>query len=583
MKKITKMTALLLTASIALTSCSAPFDLKNDKKEEKTQQQDNSKDESKTQQQDSDPGILDSIFGIFDGSSNVKITAVTDEPYTLNGREGRYTGDWKGDRPEGKGSFYINDSDFYEGEWSNGKPYGNVVVQSSYAEGSYIRYEGVYADNSPAGVGKAFVKYADGYGYGTIEGDFSDHSTLLWYSFDENGFPTDIGCVSEDGEDISYVENPDKGGIDYKEQGLPYLGFDESGPAAARAYVGKYYGQTDENGLADGYGYFYGEVQYRNCIEGNDVIYFEGDDDGFYEVMCRYFEDKVDNVITGNESEEELTNRYGVYVPLMKQSFSLHRDNADNVPSYDIEYLGMWDHGKLTGKYSRTFKKHETGEVVETEMCESDKNGELTGEYIFISTRSYGHRYMHPYLSVTTQNLSTIKDYYPDENGVYRGSDIITEEHYEDGGYGIFDQYYVNSKDTSKAGRYVIYDANGNVQETGGIYGDFFHSDEDIAKYEKIKREDEFMFNIGITITALALYGAIKWSIEDDKRFNTRMAAYREASKQATENEYKFNNLMKDVKNAYSSGNYSEAEKLCKQAKEIPIICLPSGTDLAFS
>ena len=39
----------------------------------------------------------------------------------------RYEGDWRNDKPEGKGIYYYNNNDRYEGEWRNGKREGKGI------------------------------------------------------------------------------------------------------------------------------------------------------------------------------------------------------------------------------------------------------------------------------------------------------------------------------------------------------------------------------------------------------------------------------------------------------------------------
>ena len=221
MKKMLKATAAVLAVSVTLMACT------------------NSADDVKI-----DAKALD----LYAKSS---VTHVEEQPFTMNGEDGLYTGDWKGNRPEGYGDFIIGDYDYYSGEWYNGMLYGQAEMQRTYDDGTWKRFEGECAFNSPSGNGSMYI----GSDYDSyimkIEGDFSDESTLLCYMTDDVGKLVDIGGFS-DGEYVSYVGNPDIEGINFTDWVRSNLERNNSGLSG---YDGVYIGQTDENGIPNGYGY----------------------------------------------------------------------------------------------------------------------------------------------------------------------------------------------------------------------------------------------------------------------------------------------------------------------------------------
>lgn len=208
------MVSLLLAASITLTSCSVnpldPFGFFSNKDDE------GDKKGETTTKKEENGGFLDGILGIFGNNkqtglrestvSKEDLTKVSNETYNYNGSEGKYTGEWYEGHPEGEGKFFVSDDEYCDGQWVDGKPCGDVKLCLPRGEGAYMLYNGVYADNKPCGEGYMELGYSDDQGWGYVKGDFSDKTSLRWYSFNEDNFPIDMGVYSANGEKISYTE-----------------------------------------------------------------------------------------------------------------------------------------------------------------------------------------------------------------------------------------------------------------------------------------------------------------------------------------------------------------------------------------
>ncbi len=182
-----------------------------------------------------------------DKYSSASVTQVTDQPFTLGGKEGLYTGDWKGDRPEGNGDLIISDNEYYKGEWRCGILLGQGIISKIYDDGSSMYYKGECAYDTPAGEGTMYFSMADNQYFMLAEGDFTNESTLRCYITDVYGKLCDIGGINN-GEFISYVDNP----ID----GITVSCLENDKGYILEGSPGRYIGQTDENGVPNGYGYY---------------------------------------------------------------------------------------------------------------------------------------------------------------------------------------------------------------------------------------------------------------------------------------------------------------------------------------
>ena len=178
MKKYLKAVAVFLAAAMMLTACAGGKD-------------------------NSDPEKIDKKD--LSEYEKASVTQVKDQTYTFDEREGLYTGDWKGNRPDGNGKLVISSDEYYSGEWSNGSLVGQGEMKNVYDDGSYRYYKGECLYNQPAGEGKLIYGYEDG-SFTEIDGDFNDESTLICYLVDETGKLVDVGSM-KDGKFTSYVDN----------------------------------------------------------------------------------------------------------------------------------------------------------------------------------------------------------------------------------------------------------------------------------------------------------------------------------------------------------------------------------------
>lgn len=239
MKKLIRATALLLAATMTLTACNgaSPEQLSELQSAMGISSKNNGGNAA-------DVPRNDTLY------ENAQITEVVDKPYSAAGVSGVYSGDWKGDRPEGEGTLWLNDDEFLYGTgWKNGFLGGQCEVKFTSADGQYKQYEGICAYDQPSGQG-TFTIGKEGDEFRTIiEGDFSDGSRLIYYTIDKDGRLSDIGGYIN-GDYESYIENPNvRGGsylIDRAAVGATYKSRD-----------GFYIGQVNEKGQPDGYGYYY--------------------------------------------------------------------------------------------------------------------------------------------------------------------------------------------------------------------------------------------------------------------------------------------------------------------------------------
>ncbi|MBR5091710.1 MAG: hypothetical protein IK093_19990 [Ruminiclostridium sp.] len=577
-KRIIKMVSLLLAASITLTSCSGPFGNKDDEKGETKKEETG--------------GFLDGLFGMFDNNkqtglrestvSKEDLTNVSNEPYNYNGSEGKYTGEWYEGHPEGEGKFFVSDDEYCDGQWVDGKPCGNVELCSPRGGGAYMLYNGVYADNKPCGEGYMELGYSDDQGWGYVKGDFSDKTSLRWYSFNEDNFPVDMGVYSSNGEKISYTEEKGVTGVDFeKPESIPIMFSLSKGDVYesddwkyALYYSGKFYGPTDEEGLPNGLGYYNASEKWYNVYVNSEGQFYQED----------YYNGEFGSDYTIKSYEE------------------YYKDN--DCTFVNVRCFGKWEHGKLIGKHFLTYYLPETSEIIKQKYTEVNEDGKHTGMYTEVTmSYKYNTSYFSAELGIRakSQCKMIIKKYNIDEisldkykkgsDGYYRSGDYETIEYYEDGSLGYFWYYFTITDtatyekqrksgdiwiDTVGTGVYYIYDENGNVIEQGQKYRGTWRDDEFIENNERMeaqKAKRDALY-LGIFIGILAVGTGI--IVADAKNFNDKVDAYNKAVQAHQENEYKYNQLIDQADSAASSGNYSEAERLYKEASDIPIITVPS-------
>lgn len=366
MKKSLKATAAVLAVSVTLTACANSAD---------------------------DVNIDKKALNLYAKSP---VTQVEEQPFTLDGVEGLYTGDWKGDRPEGNGEFVISQYDYYSGEWYNGILYGQGKVQKTCDDGTWKYFEGECAYNAPSGEGVMYIGGLDGSFLFEINGDFSDESSLLYYLTDEEGRLTDLGGI-QNGEYVSYVDNPNVMGGSVtrmiNDDGYIYSGG-----------TGEYIGQIDQNGLPNGYGYFEscGEQpngQYRHWHVLS--TWKDGYMDGYY-IILENIDDKLFRKTVGCKKDGKAVGEFACYTT-KESGLSVEKKNFDTYDDFDTFELG--EDGIYRGSYAtveyfnndgtygfqrrrRTYKLLEDGSLDyeytyrpegsdEGEYCNYDKNDNL--------------------------------------------------------------------------------------------------------------------------------------------------------------------------------------------------------------
>ena len=162
---------------------------------------------------------------------------------------GRYEGDFKNGKMEGKGKYFHADGDRYEGDWKNGQQDG----KGKYFFANGNRYEGDYKNGQRDGKGKYFYANRDHY-----EGDF------------KNG--------QQDGKGKLFYADGDRYEGDYKNGQMEGKG--KYFHADGDRYEGDY-----KNGVEDGKGkYFHAdgdryEGDYKNGVEDGKGMYFYADGD----------------------------------------------------------------------------------------------------------------------------------------------------------------------------------------------------------------------------------------------------------------------------------------------------------------
>ena len=596
-KKLIRTTAMLLEVTMTLTSCAdigkmIPFIGSSDESEEKSEKDDNS------------GGFLDGILGIFnqqeEKSSEPKksevsvedLVEVSDRSYTLNGVSGRYTGQWYQGHPEGNGRLDIDDTDYCDGDWIEGSPCGNVEIIETRADGSYMYYKGVYSDNRPAGEGYMYLGFSDNMGNAEIKGDFSDNSSLRWYSFDNNGFPVEFGIYSDEGVTINYIDAQNlEGGVEHREDVVSVYYFNGAGSVsplrvteeiAAQCddngrffttnglyYLGTFYGPTDEDGKADGWGYYHGSPKWKNRIIGPDDYF--------------YLED-IYNGEFGDDYEIKPINE--IY------------DTSD-WDICDVRVFGYWEHGQIVGKHCREYYLPETNTVVKRVTSEYSKDRLLTGDYTEISFSDTHHTYYgtdvqrnmneeNPCTSVVyLSGTEAFTRYSKNEDGNYTCPGAVSEEYFENGDVAYYWEYrYLQNPDKKNSwvvtGQYWRYNDNNELIEEG-LYSDGLWMTYDLYN-QRLQEEKERKTKEKLTLTILGAFavGFLIWCYEDSKEFTRRVEARTQANNLAMKYDAQYYDLKRKAESEFELGNYSSAMEYAEQAKNVPIVYVPDTTSVLF-
>ncbi len=567
--KLTKAIALMLAASITLTSCGG----ENSKNSDNGNWLNNVFSGAETSAAAGETSAESNIFPVDNddhgnennsNNNNFGAAQVTDETYSINDKEGKYTGNWVNGRPEGTGELKISDDEYYKGEWSDGKLSGNVELLRPYGDGSYIYYKGEYNNNGPSGKGDMYVQYANNCGHYVVEGDFSDYSSLVWRSFDRDEFPEAFGVVANDGSLVTYADYNEKTGIDRIEKGIPAHEIDRrynGGNAWSKLFEfkGKYYGPVDRNGAPNGYGYFEGKPAWHS-------YYCDDQEKEFY---------LIDEYNGQFETEEYAKDHYGYY----------KYDMDDKVGKVDAKLYGTWQNGKLVGKYYVIYYLAETGEEVEKYCAEWDDNGKAVGSSIEVKLSSseqtyYGEEVLRNKdagrsceMTVKKMNADSFSDFKPNDDGVYCCSGYEVEEYYTDGGMGWYHVYcYLQKPSDKNSWKYVgscqLFDKDGNVVKEQRYYDGMWMTEQEINDMIRKEKEKKQKEQLTMALTLGLMAAGIAFIYYDAKRFNEKIQVQRELSNKAMMNNLERDRLIKE-------GKYEEASKM-------PIMCAPSALDCVF-
>jgi hypothetical protein len=255
--------------------------------------------------------------------------------YVLDDIEGKYTGQIKNNKPEGKGKIVFYDSMYhsYDGEWTDGKMNGEgtLIYNNKYKSETF--YKGQFNNNMKNGVGK--MKHVNGDIY---EGEWTDNMK------NGKGKMKYVNGDIYEGEWTDEMKNG-KGKMTY-ENGNIYEGewtYNMKNGKGEMTYNNGYYEGDWKNDMRDGKGkmtYTYGDV-------------YEGD--------------WKNDMMNG---KGKMTNVIGVYEGDFEDDF---RNGKGKMTYTDGNiYEGDWKYNKRDGKGKMTY---ENGDVYEGEWKNNEKDG----------------------------------------------------------------------------------------------------------------------------------------------------------------------------------------------------------------
>ena len=484
MKRSLKATALLLAVIMALTACRS---------------------ENQT------PTTAKSIEKEYTEYMNAAVTEVEDMPYTLNGIKGTYSGDWKGNRPEGEGTFWLNGNEYYYSEnWSNGDINGHGEIRRLDGDGKLKQYKGMCLYSEPYGQGAMEIGEEGDESRMVIDGDFSNSSQLLYFTLDADGRCTNIGGFIN-GEYESYMNNSNVTGMDFLIDRVP------AGGATYKSRSGYYIGQINENGLPDGYGYYSEQYQTEGGIYVQlNTISYQAVGSWKNGKLEGYFSDVILGSDTITKSE-----------------------------------TGFWGN-KVETKYNVINSTKREGYL---------KNDKLVGNYSISTTvESDPQRPNDDGAVVTTMNFDT--------------NDIMDERYYLDGSH-TYEWKHMVSSTYADEGEFIKYDKNGNmtVHKTmsDGKWTEIMNleREEREAKEEARARMIEKGAKVALAgLTIAGVFVALRGIDQELGRGADQMVANAHASaEQSIVDRGIYNDYKKKAEDAIKSGRYDEARKLYDEAK----------------
>lgn len=482
MKKLIKATAMLLAVTMTLTACQG---------------------ENPTQ-----PQTVQSLEKEYTAYLNAAVTEVEDKPFTLNGMKGTYSGDWKGNRPEGEGTFWLNDNEYYYSEnWVNGDINGQGEIRRLGSDGKVRFYTGECVYSEPFGQGTMEIG-EDGDEFRTvIDGDFSDSSGLLYFTLNAEGRCTNIGGYIN-GEYESYVNNPDVTGMEFLVERTPI------GGAAYKSRTGYYIGQVNEAGLPDGYGY------YSEQYETEGGIYLQLNSVS-YQTLGSWKDGKVegyfsDVILSGDTITETETGFWGN-----------KKETKYNVTN-STKREGFLKRDKLVGTYS-----------ISTTV-ESDPPRPLADGAV-VTTMNYD------------TNIKMVERFDIDGSHTYEWQHMLSETYSDEGEFAKF----------NKDGKMTIHKTLNDGKWTELM---------DLEREEREERERMIKKGAKIALAGLTIVGvfvALRGLDEELSRGADQMVANAHArADQSIIDRNKYNDYKKEAEDAIRSGRYDDARKLYDDAKQ---------------
>ncbi|MDE5993601.1 MAG: hypothetical protein K2G87_11200, partial [Oscillospiraceae bacterium] len=267
-------------------------------------------------------------------------------------------------------------------------------------DGIWKQYKGECASNYPSGEGQMLMGIEGDPYLIEVDGDFGDESSLMYFATDEKGKLIEVGGI-RGGEFGSYLEDDaDVPWISYSEEEKnyqemlerdaasqaerdteSYLGTEEYEARYAERYAeiyderysehinskkddgsyGKYFGQTDENGIPNGYGYYVAYTTYNDIASGllTDLCkigtWKDGHIDGYYTTLqtfgtVNYREDGC--IKDGNKVGDFISYENRTYNDGSKRD-TIVKMNLDEVNSYQLCEDGAYRTGyRITECYN---------------------------------------------------------------------------------------------------------------------------------------------------------------------------------------------------------------------------------------
>lgn len=381
--------------------------------------------------------------------SNASVKHVKGRTYVTDDMNGSYTGDWKGDRPEGYGELIISDDEYYKGEWVHGVLYGQGEIRKVTDDGVWKYYKGECASNYPSGEGQMFMGI-DGDPYLIeVDGDFGNESSLMYFITDENGKLMETGGIRNGGF-VNYVDNDsaDIPWIHYSEEEKIFMdNLAVYAASQAEEFASSYSGTEFYEAR---YTEKYNEV-YNDLYE-NHVNIHKGEED-----YGKYF---------GQTDENSLPNGYGYY-----ETYTIYNDIASGYLVFR-SVLGKWKDGHIDGYYT------EVQNINTTSYREDGCMSEGKGVGDFVSSHDMTYADGINMITVVTMNLDEVNSYQLCEDGAYRTGYRREDYYFDDGRYGFQEiRYRKDSSNSSmmtyldepciREGSYCNYDKNGNVIDYG--------------------------------------------------------------------------------------------------------------------